>query len=83
MIEYFVIQNLPFGGVMLFYLFYISILLMVGFEVYFHVEGISTDIKYKKLGEERAERFRLEGEYIDFKHAVKEINKFYRYWRVV
>lgn len=82
MIEYFVTQNLPFGGVLLFYLFYNAILLVVCFHIYFHIEGIRTDIKYKKLGEERAERFRLE-RYEDFKLGVKEINKFYSYWRVI
>ena len=83
MIEYLITENLPFGGVMLFYLYYIPTLLIVCTHVYFHVAGISTDIKYKKLGEERAERFRLESKYEDFKIGVKEINADYRYWEVV
>jgi hypothetical protein len=83
MIEYLVIQNLPFGGILTFYLFYLWGLSALSINVYFKVESIRTDIKYKKLGQERAEKFRLEGKYDDFKLTVKEINKFYRYWRVV
>ena len=83
MIEFLVTQNLPLGGVQLFYLFYVWVLSTLSINVYFKVESIRTDMQYKKLGQERAERFRLEGKYDDFKLTVKEINKFYRYWRVV
>ncbi len=83
MIEYFVTQNLPFGGELLFYLVYIWVLLASSLHAYFHVEGILTDLKYEKKEEERLERYRLDSQYKVFKYAIIDINKNYRYWRVV
>ena len=48
MIEYLVTQNLPFGGIIIFYIFYFMALVSFTGNIYFHVEGIRTDIKYKK-----------------------------------
>lgn len=48
MIEYLVTQNLPFGGIIIFYIFYFMALVSFTGNIYFRVEGIRTDIKYKK-----------------------------------
>ena len=83
MIEYFVSQNLPLGGVLLFYLFYIPLLLILSVTYSLRVEGIRRNLEYKKKEEERLTKLDLESKYAAFKYNIKAINFFYRYWRIV
>lgn len=83
MIEYLVTQNLPFGGIIIFYMFYFLALVAFTGHIYFSVESILTSTKYENKQKERLESNRLEIKYIDFIYGVKEINAYYRYWRVV